>query len=356
MTMIRSSLITVATLATLALAVPAAATPPTGVLDDHAGAGAVAGTSDLVAWSAWDGTQFRLTNWRAGAVEPLPVAGSPLPFGVSAGTGSGGATLLVWSRCSAPLTPAGCDIVRFDPARPTAGEQRVAFAASSGAEETIATADAGRLAYASTAKRSTLASVIVRRLDGRGPVRRFAIGPRRFGTDVLGPGTTAERTVTRRVITGLALRGDTLAAAGRAMTKSGSPGVCGQSFVRMVSLTTGRQRQVAAATCGLSGASYGAPAFDPRGRLWYVRTCNSDPSACRGVRGAPQRFDPRTGRTSPLSGLPVVSALATSGSSLVANVQAAVPTGACLATIPAGWGPVPICDEVRVLAASTLPR
>lgn len=346
-----------ATLAALAVVAPAAnAAAPSGVLAHNAGGGAVAGAPGVVAWSAWNGAQFRLATWRPGAVTTPPVAGSPLPFGVSAGTSAAGRPLVVWSRCSEPLKSSGCDIVRYDPARPAAGERRVTFAALAGAEETAAAVNAGRLAYASTAKGSTLASVIVRRLDGRGSVRRFAVGPRRFGTGVVGPDTTAERTVTRRVITGLALRGDILAVAGRAMTQGGSPGLCGQSFVRLVSLATGRQRQIADATCGLSGASYGPPAFDPRGRLWYVRTCGSDSSACRGVRGAPQRFDPRTGRTSALSGLALVAGLATTGSSLVVNLQPKIPTGACLATIPVEWVAVPACDQVRVLPAAALPR
>lgn len=353
--MIRSSFITVSLLAVVALAAPASATPPAGVLDDHAGAGAVAAAPGLVAWSVWDGTQFRLTVWRAGAATTPPLAGSPLPFDVSAGTGASGRPMLVWPRCSGRQAREACDIVRFDPARPAGGEQPVRFAASARAEETTAALDAGRLAYASTKKGSTMASAIVRRLDGRGPVRTFEVGPRRFGTDLLGPDTAAERTVRRRLITGLALRGGTLAVAGRSMTKDGSPGACGQSFIRLVSLVTGREREVVHATCGMSGASYGPMAFDPRGRLWFVRTCGGDPSACEGRQGAPRRFDPRTGRTTLLATrLRRVAGLAVTGSSLVVDDGPTFPSQTCQ-TVSAGMA-VSVCDRVQVLPASALPR
>lgn len=349
--MVRSGLL-LALLFGLLVVASASAAPPAGVLADPVAAGPVAGTRDVVAWSGWDGAQFRLTTWRAGAVGvPSGVAGARLPFDVAAGTTTTGATVLLWPRCARPY--ADCDLVRFDPARPAEPERPVTGAARPDVEETAPALERGRLAYARSRSDHTAVSVVIRPLDVRGTVRTLHVGPRSFPANVVGPGTPAQRRVTHLWITGLALHGDTLAVAGRAGTQTWSPGVCGQAFVRLVSLRSGRERQVASGVCGMSGASYGPIAFDQRGRLWFVRTCNSDRSACMGDRGLPRRFDPRSGRTAVLTTDRVVTGLAASGSALVVNDQAARVPDTCLVIAADAAG---VCDRLTVLDAAALPR
>jgi len=96
---------------------------------------------------------------------------------------------------------------------------------------------------------------------------------------------------------GIALHGDGLAVSARASSLAGGsePGTCGLAGLRYVDLRTGLARRLTDAICGAAGAHVARPAFDARGRLWFLRACNSTRDACRGPVGSPQRYEPRTG-------------------------------------------------------------
>ncbi|HEY5144947.1 MAG TPA: hypothetical protein VII98_15710 [Solirubrobacteraceae bacterium] len=98
-------------------------------------------------------------------------------------------------------------------------------------------------------------------------------------------------------VDGIALHGDGLAVSARASSLAGGsePGTCGLAGLRYVDLRTGLARRLTDAICGAAGAHVARPAFDARGRLWFLRACNSTRDACRGPVGSPQRYEPRTG-------------------------------------------------------------
>ena len=275
--------------AALAAATPArAAGGPSGLLAPEA-AGSVAAAGDVVAWSAYDPAlgAYRLMLWRDGAAAPLAVAPSPGPFDVSAGHGPDGAVWLVWSRCAALR----CDVVGYDLANP--GERPIPAAATPAGNEHMPAIDGTRLAF--VRDRGTTPQILVAGVSGAPKARVVAAA---LPTGVCDEGQRPLCQPTRRVVVdGIALHGDGLAVSARASSLAGGsePGTCGLAGLRYVDLHTGLARRLTDAICGAAGAHITRPAFDARGRLWFLRACNSTRDACRGPGGSPQRYEPRTG-------------------------------------------------------------
>jgi hypothetical protein len=93
--------------AALALAAPAHAADT--VLATTARATPLAADAGNVLYSAWDGSQYRLTLLHGGT---LPVAGASQPFTADLGPGPGGHEVAVYPRCTHGAT--GCDLYLYD--------------------------------------------------------------------------------------------------------------------------------------------------------------------------------------------------------------------------------------------------
>lgn len=264
------------------------------VLTAQAGGGGVAAAGGVVAWSSYDtaARAYRLMVWRDGAATPLGVAPAPAPFDVSAGIGPDKAVWLVWSRCGT----AGCDVVRWDMASP--GERRIAVAALPGWDEVHPAIDRGRIAFGRTSS-SGRAQVLVAGVSGV-PAARVVPAALPAGVCADAPAQQSPCGPSALIqLDGVALHGNGLAVSSRASVSRTSiaPGLCGLASLRYVDLRTGIARRVTDTTCGLAGATIVSPSFDPAGRLWFARGCNSTQEACRGRVGSPQRYTPATGTT-----------------------------------------------------------
>jgi hypothetical protein len=128
--------------------------------------------ADVQVWSTFDGTVYRLTIRRAGAIATLPVAPSRRPFDVDVGPDRAGRPLLVYARCGRDRVDAsgaaarrrGCNIVAYSLVGGS-GERPVRAVNTAAADEFAPSIWRGRIAFARRVRRSRETSIFTRRLD-----------------------------------------------------------------------------------------------------------------------------------------------------------------------------------------------
>src|SRR4051812_47689878 len=128
--------------------------------------------ADVQVWSTFDGTVYRLTIRRAGAIATLPVAPSRRPFDVDVGPDRAGRPLLVYARCRRDRVDAsgaaagsrGCDIVAYSLVGGS-GERPMRGVNTAAADEFAPSIWRGRIAFARRVRGSSETSIFTRRLD-----------------------------------------------------------------------------------------------------------------------------------------------------------------------------------------------
>jgi hypothetical protein len=159
----------------LVLAAAAAAVPATAIADAGVPGQVIAevqrptpisGYGHHVAFSAWDGSAFRLTVWdsRTGRTMTPDVRSRSVPFDVDLGPDRDGRTVAVYSRCSVEpdydasfarsrwpyVRGRGCDVYRLDISN--GRERRVTAAARKSFSEVLPTIWRDRIAFVRTPK------------------------------------------------------------------------------------------------------------------------------------------------------------------------------------------------------------
>lgn len=257
----------------------------------------VAAHGAVVAWSAAEGTRFRLvTRTGGGPVVVAPILPRSVPFDVDLGPSADGTGVdAVFSRCRREAAGVGgflphdydegsvCDLFRLD--LDTGRERRIVSTAAPGADETWPTIWRGTVAFSRTyGRRPDLPYVYVQRPGQRSV--RLPGGPR----NVCSGGSCTDRSRNRPYA--LELRGERLAFgwafAGR-----------GEGLTTELRLDSTRRRGPHARLAraeggGLTGHAIGWPAFDGADGLYASEACFGEQSGC-----APElrRVDLATGET-----------------------------------------------------------
>jgi hypothetical protein len=121
-------------------------------------------------YSAWDGSQYRLTTLANGASQVLPVAGQSVPFVADLGPGPDGDQLAIYPRCRNGAT--GCDLYSYDFA--SGAERRLANADSPTDDEIAGAVWRGKLVFSRFYKSKHRAYLYQRPLHGGGKSRRVS--------------------------------------------------------------------------------------------------------------------------------------------------------------------------------------
>lgn len=253
----------------LAVALPATATAQTGErIVPLSNETPVTEYRGFVLFSRWDGSAYRLSVLRDGAVRDLPVRPQGTPFDADVGPDSSGAPSAVFSICDG-----SCDlyVVGFEPG---ATPRPVRNANTTGHDETDPSIWKGRLVYARTYGKTVV------------PYTKLLAAPRSRPSDRLAalPGERCGavdppdcRPIEKVELERMELWGRWVAQSWRYQPDD-FPGFA-QNEIRLTDVGRSDTRQVAAMTTGLGGQAYLGPSFSD-GRLAFFRACEADPGGC----------------------------------------------------------------------------
>jgi hypothetical protein len=264
----RIILLTVLAAATLGAAGPAAAQGPAGerILPLAKGTD-IREYAGYVLFSRWDGTAYRLSVLRGGAVTDLPVRPQATPFDADVGPDSSGSPSAVVSLCDV-----SCDlhVVGFG-----AGETpRPVANANTGGDETDPSIWKGRLVFARTYGTKVVPYTKLLGAPRSRPSDRLAALPAKRCGAVDPPDC---RPIEQADLVGMDLWGRWV---GQSWTYQPDdfPGFR-QNEIRLTDVARTDTRQVAAMVTGLGGQAYLGPSF-AGGRLGFFRACQGDPAGC----------------------------------------------------------------------------
>ena len=230
-------------------------------LDEYAG---------WLLFSRWDGSAYRLSTWRAGAVRDLPVAPQPGVFDADAGPDSAGKPSAVVSLCRG-----SCDlfVIGFEPGdalRP------VRNANTTNRDEIAPTVWKGRLAFGRRyGPNQVVPYTKLLAAPRRRPSQRLAGLPERRCGAIDPPDC---RRIEDVGLPSMELWGRWIAQSWTYQPDD-FPGFR-QNEIRLTNVSRSDTRQVAAMTTGLGGQSYLGPSI-AEGRVAFFRACRGDPAGCR---------------------------------------------------------------------------
>ena len=244
-------------------------------LDEHAG---------WLLFSRWDGSAYRLSTWRAGAVRDLPVPPQPGVFDADVGPDSAGKPSAVVSLCRG-----SCDlyVIGFEPGdalRP------VRNANTTNRDEIAPTVWKGRLALGRRygANQVVPYTKLLAAPRSRPSQRLAGLPERRCGAIDPPDCRRIEDVGLRR----MELWGRWIAQSWTYQPDS-FPGFR-QNEIRLTNVTRTDTRQVAAVTTGLGGQTYLGPSI-AEGRVAFFRACQGDPGGCSTTNSGAIRYRISTG-------------------------------------------------------------
>jgi hypothetical protein len=218
-------------------------------------------------FSRWDGSAYRLSVLRDGAVTDLPVRPQATPFDADVGPDSSGSPSAVVSLCDV-----SCDlyVVGFG-----AGETpRPVANANTGLDETDPSVWKGRLVFARAYGAKVVPYTKLLAAPRSRPSDRLAALPARRCGAVDPPSC---RPIERPELAQMEIWGRWI---GQSWTYQPEdfPGFR-QNEIRLTDVARTDTRQVAAMVTGLGGQTYLGPSF-AAGRLGFFRACQGDPAGC----------------------------------------------------------------------------
>jgi hypothetical protein len=220
-----------------------------------------------VLFSRWDGTAYRLSVLRDGAVTDLPVRPQGTPFDADVGPDSSGSPSAVVSLCDVSCDLFVVGLGAGETPRPVAN-------ANTGLDETDPSVWKGRLVFARTYGAKVVPYAKLLAAPRSRPSDRFAALPAKRCGAVDPPSC---RPIGKADLAGLELWGRWV---GQSWTyqPEGFPGFR-QNEIRLTDVARTDTRQVAAMVTGLGGQTYLGPSF-AGGRLGFFRACQGDPAGC----------------------------------------------------------------------------
>ncbi|HWI07402.1 MAG TPA: hypothetical protein VNT54_07780 [Solirubrobacteraceae bacterium] len=229
-------------------------------LDEYAG---------WLLFSRWDGSAYRLSTWRAGAVRDLPVAPQPAVFDADAGPDLAGKPSAVVSLCRG-----SCDLyaIGFEPGdtlRP------VRNANTANRDEIAPSVWKGRLVFGRRyGPHQVVPYTKLLAAPRSRPSQRLAGLPQRRCGAIDPPDC---RRIEDAILRSMELWGRWIAQSWTYQPDD-FPGFR-QNEIRLTNVARSDTRQVAAMNTGLGGQTYLGPSI-AEGRVAFFRACQGDPAGC----------------------------------------------------------------------------